>query len=91
MLDRARAARRPGRAAILLGALLALVLTALPAAGESLDQGGQGDTPSFQGETGGLPDVDRRGGRVQPTARQRSLVTGKQADARWNAFGTPGR
>jgi extracellular elastinolytic metalloproteinase len=92
MLDRVRAARRPGRAAILLGALLALVLTSLPAAGESLGQsgqGGQGETPSFQGESGGLPDVDRRAGRVQPTARQRSLVTGRQADARWNAFGTP--
>ena len=92
MLDRVRAARRPGRAAILLGALLALVLTSLPAAGESLGQsgqGGQGEAPSFQGESGRLPDVDRRGGRVQPTARQRSLVTGRQADARWNAFGTP--
>jgi hypothetical protein len=45
--------------------------------------------PGFQGESGRLADLDRRSGRVQPTGRQRSLVAGKRADARWNAFGTP--
>jgi len=89
MLDLVRAARRPGRAALLLGALLALVIASLPAAGASSGQAAQGAAPAFQGESGELPNLDRRSGRVQPTTRQRSLVAGKQADARWNAFGTP--
>jgi extracellular elastinolytic metalloproteinase len=88
MLDRVRATRRPGRTALLLGALVALVITSLPA-GASPGQVAQAAPPAFQGESGQLPNLDHRSGRVQPTARQRGLVAGKQADARWNAFGTP--
>jgi extracellular elastinolytic metalloproteinase len=88
MLDRVRATRRPGRTALLLGALLALVVTSLPA-GAAPGQVAKGAAPAFQGESGELPNLDHRRGRVQPTATQRSLVVGKQADARWNAFGTP--
>ena len=87
MLDRVRAVRRPGRA-LLLGALLALVISSLPVAA-SAGQASRGAAPAFQGESGRLPDLDRRGGRVQPSARQRSLVAGRRAEARWNAFGTP--
>jgi extracellular elastinolytic metalloproteinase len=89
MLDRVRAARRPGRTALLLGALLALVISSLPAASASSGRAAPGVAPGFQGESGGLPNVDRRSGQVQPTSRQRSLVAGKGAKARWNAFGTP--
>jgi extracellular elastinolytic metalloproteinase len=89
MLDRVRAARRPGRAALLLGALLALLISSLPAATASPGQAAPDVAPGFQGESGQLPNVDRRSGQVRPTARQRSLVAGKGAEARWNAFGTP--
>jgi hypothetical protein len=88
MLDRVRAVRRPGRTGLLLGALLALLLTSLPA-GASPGRSAQGAPPAFQGESGKLPSVDRRAGRVQPSGRQRSLVAAERADARWNAFGTP--
>jgi extracellular elastinolytic metalloproteinase len=88
MLDRVRATRRPGRTALLLGALLALPLTSLPA-GASPGRSAQGAPPAFQGESGKLPSVDHRAGQVQPSGRQRSLVAAERAAARWNAFGTP--
>jgi extracellular elastinolytic metalloproteinase len=89
MLDRLRVARRPGRTALLLGALLALVISSLPAATAAPGKAAKDVATGFQGESGALASLDRRSGRVQPTSRQRSLVAGKQAAARWNAFGTP--
>jgi hypothetical protein len=73
---------------LLLSALLALLLTSLPA-GASPGRPAQGAPPAFQGESGRLPSVDRRAGQVQPSGRQRGLVAAGRADARWNAFGTP--
>jgi extracellular elastinolytic metalloproteinase len=45
--------------------------------------------PGFQGENGGRSDVDRRKGTLPPTSTQRTLATDRQANARWNRFGTP--
>jgi hypothetical protein len=36
-----------------------------------------------------LGDVDKRSGRVAPTAAQRQVVSGMGAEATWNDFGTP--
>jgi hypothetical protein len=43
----------------------------------------------FQGETGSLQDVDRRGGPLPPTRAQRAAVRALGAHATWNRFGTP--
>jgi extracellular elastinolytic metalloproteinase len=47
--------------------------------------------PSASAVVGGdvLGDVDKRSGRVAPTAAQRQAVSGMGAEATWNDFGTP--
>lgn len=37
----------------------------------------------------GLPDLDARTGRVQPTSQQLNMVSDSGETARWNQFGTP--
>ena len=41
------------------------------------------------GQAPGLPDFDVRGGKLAPTAAQKSDVRSLQADVAWNQFGTP--
>ena len=45
--------------------------------------------PRFQGENGGREDVDLRKGTLSPTSTQRTLAIDRQANAKWNRFGTP--
>lgn len=45
--------------------------------------------PEFQDENGGIKDKDARGGKRDPSARQRALAAGKGITARWNKLGTP--
>ncbi|MGH2723470.1 MAG: M36 family metallopeptidase [Actinomycetota bacterium] len=73
------------RVALALAALLALAAGTLPAdAAQELDEG-----PGFQGETGILPDLDRREGSTHPTAPQQAAADALGATVRWSAFGTP--
>lgn len=43
----------------------------------------------FQGETGRIPDLDARPGRVAPTPEQTAAAERMATSARWNRFGTP--
>jgi hypothetical protein len=47
--------------------------------------------PSATAVIGGdvIGDVDKRSGRVAPTASQRQVVAGMGAEATWNDFATP--
>lgn len=86
MADRFRPRRATARAAIALGGVVALILTAFPAG--SAPGGGLVER-GFQGEPGVQWDLDARGPTVAPTASQRAAVEAIGASVRWNRFGTP--
>jgi extracellular elastinolytic metalloproteinase len=80
-----RSAPRPGVLAFLTILALAAAL-AVPATAARQQSSGGG--AGFQGEDV-LTDLDRRAGRIAPTAAQRAAVERLGADVRWNDFGTP--
>ncbi len=90
--------KRARRASVVLVAALGLLVTAMAAPGGAQPGAGapaadilgsDSELSPFLGAPPEHGDVDRRPGRVAPTAAQLTEVRNLGATARWNDFGTP--
>jgi extracellular elastinolytic metalloproteinase len=84
-------ARRRSPLALCAAALLGLVASSLPAAGQAAPAPTKWDDYGFQGEGHArIQNADWRTGRLAPTAEQLTVADRLGATAvRWNEFGTP--